>query len=172
MTAERSPSEKPPRTSPEPRSVGDSVTTQNADSNAPSITKDDAFHVLQNGRRRAVLRYLFEHEDTDVFRMDEVAEEVAAWEHETPVRLLNSDERQRVYIALYQTHLPKLDKMGVIEYEQNRGRIARTPLTTVFDPYVDDGLYAERYLTVGSEPTNEGDESRRGFADLFSPFLE
>ena len=122
--------------------------------NDARISKDDAFHVLQNARRRAVLRYLSEHSEEDTFVMRDIAEEVAAWEHDTTVQRLVSDERQRVYIALYQSHLPKLDEHGIIEYNQSRGVVEPTELTAAFEPYLDDGLHADSELTV----TPEADE--------------
>lgn len=60
---------------------------------------------------------------TDTVNMRELAEQVAAWENETPVEQLSSPERQRTYIALYQTHLPKLDTEGIIDYNKSRGTI-------------------------------------------------
>jgi len=40
---------------------------------------------------------------------------------------VSSDERKRVYVALYQNHLPQLDDVGLIEYDQSRGRVAAGP---------------------------------------------
>jgi hypothetical protein len=128
--------------------------TTAADGAVQSISKDDAFHLLQNARRRAVLRYLADHDD-ERFRMRDLAEEVAAWEHDTTVRQLSSDERQRVYIALYQSHLPKLDEHGIIAYNQSRGVVERTELTRVLEPYLEDGLHAETELTVETEEARE-----------------
>lgn len=107
-----------------------------------SISKDDLFHLLQNGRRRAVLRYFAAHPEQDEFNMRTVAEAIAAWENETTVEQLTSDQRQRVYIALYQSHLPKLDDYGVIVYNQSRGLIVPTPLTALFEPYLEEGFDA------------------------------
>ncbi len=121
------------------------------------LSKDDLFHLLQNERRRAVLRYLRGREDEAV-RMRDVAEQVAAWEHDTTVKALTSDERQRVYIALYQSHLDKLDDAGVIEYNKPRGIVRATPLFPEVAKYVDvvagdetagsDGGWEQRYLGV------------------------
>ena len=98
------------------------------------LPRDEIFHLLQNERRRLVLRYLTEHGDD--IEMREVAEQVAAWENDTTVAGLTSDARQRVYIALYQSHLPKLDENGVIEYDRNRGTIEPcTPLSQL-EPYL------------------------------------
>jgi hypothetical protein len=128
-----------------------------------SIAKDDAFHLLQNARRRAVLRYLLEHEDIERFVMRDVAEVVAAWEHDTTVQQLVSDERQRVYIALYQSHLPKLDEHGLIEYNQSRGVIEPKPLIAAVEPYLADGLHADDDLVaVPDEPRVDAHESSNG----------
>lgn len=107
-----------------------------------SIAKDDAFHLLQAARRRAVLRYLLEHDDREQFTMRELAEEVGAWEDDTTVRELTSTPRSRVYIALYQNHLPKLADHGVIEYDRNRGLVEPLPLLYAFEPYLGESLHA------------------------------
>ena len=126
------------------------------DVDVPQLTKDDLFHLLQNQRRRRILKYL---QDADgPVDMRDVAEQVAAWENDVPVRQLSSDERQRVYIALYQSHLPKLDEEGVLDYDQDRGRVQRTAVANQLDPYLalgddestgaddEDGGSMTRYL--------------------------
>lgn len=70
-------------------------------------------------------------------RLRELAEQVAAWEQETTVDQLNSSERQRVYISLYQSHLPKLDNHGIVDYDKDRGRVEATPLTAQLDAYLE-----------------------------------
>jgi len=100
------------------------------------LTRDDIFHVLQCRRRRLVLKYLQEH-DTPA-KMTDITEEIAAVEHDTTVAALKSQERQRVYIALYQSHLPKLDEEGIIRYQQNLGIVERTERTDAFDRYLDE----------------------------------
>ncbi len=101
------------------------------------LTEDQIFHILQNERRRNVLRYL---QDTDEpVRMRDVAEQVAAWEHDTTVEALTSDQRQRVYIPLYQSHLPKLDSEAIIDYQQSRGIVERRSSAAQLEPYLDVG---------------------------------
>lgn len=137
---------------------GTDVGTVDADGDdRASIQKDDAFHVLQNGRRRAVLRYMLDHDGREQFRMRDLAEEVAAWEHDTTVRKLTSNERQRVYIALYQSHLPKLDEYGVIDYNQSRGIIEPTQLVEVFAPLIPAGLHSETDTLTLSEDDQTAD---------------
>ncbi|MCU4974786.1 hypothetical protein OB955_18870 [Halobacteria archaeon AArc-m2/3/4] len=108
---------------------------------AAELSTDDVFHVLQTKRRRDVLRYL--QDVSDPVRMRDLAEQVAAWEQETSIEALSSDERQRVYISLYQSHLPKLDEEGIVEYDKDRGIVERTPLAAAFDPYIDEAIGGE-----------------------------
>ncbi|PSP60146.1 hypothetical protein BRC73_03680 [Halobacteriales archaeon QH_7_66_37] len=82
---------------------------------------DQLFEVLQNQRRRYVLNYLREHEEMTT--LSDLSEQIAAWENDKEVRRISSSERKRVYVALYQCHLPKMDDMGVVEFEKARGTI-------------------------------------------------
>lgn len=101
------------------------------------LTRDDIFHVLQCRRRRLVLKYLQEYDGEGPARMSDIAEHIAAEEHDTTVHALQSQERQRVYIALYQSHLSKMDKVGVLDYNQSRGYVEATPLADRLTPYLD-----------------------------------
>ncbi len=82
-----------------------------------------------------MLRYLREAEEP--VRLRELAEQVAAWEQGTTVDELTSDERQRVYISLYQSHLPKLDNHGIVDYDKDRGRVEPTSRTSLLDSYLE-----------------------------------
>ncbi|WP_231189730.1 hypothetical protein [Haladaptatus sp. DYF46] len=144
-----------------------SATTQTL-SEAPSLpnedepnalTKDKIFHILQTQRRRHALRYLKEH-DTPV-EMRDLAEQVAAWENDTTVQALASNERQRVYIALYQSHLPKLDEEGIIEYNKSRGIVERGQLADEFDPYLESSNDAAIDSDIETDETDvQSDEDR------------
>lgn len=114
-----------------------------------TISKDAVFHLLQNSRRRAVLRIFIAHSEGDI-AIGDVADRVAAWENNTTVSSLSSMDRQRVYIALYQSHLPKLDDHGVIDYDRNRGTVSPLPLLTVFAPYLDSGSDVPTVLSPAS----------------------
>ena len=103
----------------------------------PSIelSEDQIYHLLQNERRRNVLRYL--HDVDGQVPMRDIAEQVAAWENDSTVQTITSDERQRVYIPLYQSHLPKLDEEGIIEYNQSRGTVRKTHMADVLYDYLE-----------------------------------
>jgi DNA-binding transcriptional ArsR family regulator len=124
------------------------------------LPSDQLFHLLANQRRRRVLYYLREHEETVSLR--ELAEQIAAWEHGISVRTLGSNERQRVYISLYQNHLPKLDDNGVIDYNQSRGTIERTTVANQFDPYIE----APPYVAEHDGQPAETDTTQRSRSNL------
>ncbi|SFK76972.1 hypothetical protein SAMN04487950_1005 [Halogranum rubrum] len=122
------------------------------------LETDDLFHILQNQRRRRVLEHLQDHDAGEQVDMRDIAEQVAAWEHDTTLQQLTSNERQRVYIALYQSHLPKLDEKGIIEYNQSRGFVERTAVADQFDPYLDVGADASDE-TDGAVEQTDGPET-------------
>ncbi len=100
-----------------------------------SLSKDVIFELLKNRRRREVLQYLLESEET--VTLGELAEQIAAWENDIDVAALSSDQRKRVYVALYQTHLPKMDDAGIIEYDQDRGLIDLSDNADLLVMYLD-----------------------------------
>ncbi|ELY80550.1 hypothetical protein [Natrinema pallidum] len=99
------------------------------------LSKDVIFELLKNRRRREVLAYLLEADET--VTLGELAEQIAAWENDTEVNALSSDQRKRVYVALYQTHLPKMDDAGIVEYDQDRGLISLADNADLLMMYLD-----------------------------------
>jgi DNA-binding transcriptional ArsR family regulator len=85
------------------------------------LSLDLIFEVLKNERRREVIRYLRDHESQ--VSLSDLAEHIAALENDTDVASITSSQRKRVYVGLYQCHLPKMADMGIIDFNQNRGII-------------------------------------------------
>ncbi|MEF8913446.1 DUF7344 domain-containing protein [Natronomonas sp.] len=102
---------------------------------ADALPLDVVFDVLRNARRRRVLQYLDNH--AGQVTLSEVAEHVAAIEHDTTPEALDTKQRKRVYVGLYQSHLPKLDSIGVVTFDQDRGLIERNPTATQLERYLD-----------------------------------
>jgi predicted transcriptional regulator len=118
----------------------------------PSVDRDDVFDVLSNPRRRYAL-HLLGREDREL-QLGEVAEHVAAWENGTDVDAVGSDERKHAYTALQQRHLPRMDDVGVVEFDRRAGTVAPTPAIDEFDIYLEvvgerDVPWSEYYLGVG-----------------------
>ena len=105
------------------------------------LSKDVIFELLKNRRRREVLAYLLEADDT--VTLGELAEQIAAWENDTEVSALSSDQRKRVYVALYQTHLPKMDDAGIVEYDQDRGLISLADNADLLMMYLDTDTHEQ-----------------------------
>jgi len=94
------------------------------------VTDDaDAWDVFRNRRRRQVIAEVANSDTQETLTTREVAEQIAAYEHDTRVRELSSKQYKRAYIPLYQDHLPKLDNAGIIDYNQNRNTIRATEKT-------------------------------------------
>ena len=104
-------------------------------SDTESLPLDQVFEVLKNSRRREVLKYL-KGRDGSV-SLSDLAEHVAAIENDTTVKALSSSQRKRVYVGLYQCHLPKMDDMDIVNFDQNRGRIELAANADQLDDYLD-----------------------------------
>lgn len=104
-------------------------------SNGSSLDKGEIFDLLKNSRRRSIIQYLRAHDG--YAELNEVAEHIAADENDITVRELSSDQRKRVYIGLYQCHLPKMDSLGVVEYDKNRGTIELQDSVSQLLKYMD-----------------------------------
>lgn len=87
-----------------------------------ALSQDVVFDLLSSPRRRFVLYYLNQVEGE--VEIGELADEVAAWENDTAVDDLTSQQRKRVYVSLYQTHVPKMEDAGIIEYDSDSGTVA------------------------------------------------
>ena len=98
------------------------------------LSLDVVFELLRVSRRREVLWYLEEHDGTA--RLDELAEHIAAKENDIDIAELTSSQRKRVYIGLYQCHLPKMDDSDVIDYDQARGTIELRRTAEQLYPYL------------------------------------
>jgi len=96
-----------------------------SESGTGDLDQDTVFDLLSSARRRFVLYYL---RDTDrTVELGELADEVAAWENDTAIDALTSQQRKRVYVSLYQTHIPKLEAEGIIEYNSDSGAVSLAP---------------------------------------------
>lgn len=99
--------------------VRSAVGDDDGDSDRDSLTREVAFDALSNQRRRFVVHELLRRDGEVELR--ELSRRVAAWENDEPVEEVTSEERRRVYNALQQAHLPKLDEWGVLRYNHARG---------------------------------------------------
>ncbi|USZ69023.1 hypothetical protein NGM10_04620 [Halorussus salilacus] len=102
-----------------------------ASQNVTRPSRAEVFDAVKNLRRRYVLYYLQRHDGP--VELGELAEQVAAWENDATVAEVSPSERKSVYSALHQTHLPKLQAAGVVEYDADRSLVATSDQATRLD---------------------------------------
>lgn len=95
--------------------------------NSIPISVEDAAKSLGSFRRRLVIMLTAEHNRS--LTTGELAEAIAAIETDQPMDQLNSQERKRVYVSLYQHHLKTLDETGAIEYDNRAKHVSNTNAT-------------------------------------------
>jgi hypothetical protein len=116
-----------------PRGHGDDTGSPTVETEEP--TRDDIYEILSNPRRRYAVHYLQFHEEP--VELGTLAEQLAAWECDTTVRNVTSTQRKRTYTALQQEHLPKMDRVGIVEFERRDGIIKPA------EPLSDIEIYTE-----------------------------
>jgi hypothetical protein len=80
------------------------------------LSDSEVFDVLRNSRRRAALSYLLEGRREASIR--ELTEHVASEEYGVAAGEVSADQYKRVYTALCQCHLPRLDEFGVVAFDE------------------------------------------------------
>ncbi|RLM57291.1 hypothetical protein DVK02_05815 [Halobellus sp. Atlit-31R] len=97
------------------------------------LAASEIHDVLRNDRRRLVLERLRTGEGIET--VAELSEHIGGVEAEESPPPRNV--RQSVYVSLHQTHLPKLDTLGIVEYDPD----AKT--VTLSENAADVGVYME-----------------------------
>jgi hypothetical protein len=124
------------------------------DNRSRELAYDDIFDILSNDRRRCIVHYLKKHDDRRV-DLRELVDYVAAWETDTPIDKLDGDKRKSVYAAIRQTHLPKMEETGIVEYEHMRGEVELTDCAREVELYLeyvpgDEIVWSELYLGLSA----------------------
>ena len=117
----------------------------------PELDAAEIHDVLRNDRRRLSLDCLREAED-GVMSVRELSERVATLEagEDPPPR----NKRQSVYVSLHQTHLPKLEDLGIVVYDSDPKEVSLQGKMREVEVYMDVvpkyGLsWGEYYFTLG-----------------------
>ena len=116
------------------------------------LSQDEAFEMLSCRRRRYVLHYLKQRGRPVALR--DLVTHVAAWENGVSPADVTYDQRMRVYTALRQSHLPKLDDGGVVAFDADRGTVAPTDAASELEVYLevvphDDIPWSRYYVGLG-----------------------
>ncbi|MFB6123506.1 MAG: hypothetical protein ABEJ78_08610, partial [Haloferacaceae archaeon] len=108
-----------------------------------TLTEGEIHDVLRNDRRRLVLERLRDHGGSET--VAELAEFIAAVEAGTSPPPRNV--RQSVYVSLHQTHLPKLDELGIVTYDPNEKTVSLAAGAERVAPYMDGSTNAQASWT-------------------------
>ena len=136
-------------------SLEDSDALSNIDSKQPDgsdigLSLDQIFDLLSNSRRRTVLQVLESRDEPVPF--GDLVDAVAQDEYGKPLQEISGQERRTIYSSLYQSHLPRLERMDVVAYREVSGAIHTGPpfddLREFLDQLDDDPTLADRVLSL------------------------
>ncbi len=135
----------------EAESLGDRPADDGSGGEATELPLDTVFDIIRNERRRLVVKYLEDVESRTT--LSDLTEHIAAIENDTTVDALSAQQRKRVYVGLYQCHLPKMADAGVLEFDKDRGVVRRGPNAGQLDPYLavtqePDAALADRWYRL------------------------
>lgn len=106
------------------------------------LTQAKLFDVFSNARRRRTVQFLKRQGGS--CDLAPLVEQVAAWENDTDPDDVTRTQRRRVYISLYQTHLPMLEDHGIVDWDPDGHEIELLPSEDRFEPYLDRHLEDQR----------------------------
>jgi len=104
------------------------------------LPTDDVFEILSATRRRRAIALVDRRGGRDI---QTLAEHIAAVESGHPVGRVPDDAHKRVYVSLYQCHLPKCDDAGVLIHDSDSGRVEHGPHLDTVAWYLDNGPASE-----------------------------
>ena len=100
-----------------------------------SPTVEQMFEILANRRRRFTLHYLLQRRCP--VDLGDVANQVAAWENGIGVNTVSYDQRRNVHTALRQTHIPHMERVGIVDYDKRDTTVRLTEDAERLDIYLD-----------------------------------
>lgn len=94
----------------------------------------DALHgLLAHHRQCRVLVCLDQH---DQLALADLADEIAAREHDEPIAEIPEGEVLRIYSSLWHAHIPRLEDANVVEYDQDRDIVSLGPNADQLQQYL------------------------------------
>jgi hypothetical protein len=106
--------------------TGDAVSNPTG-TTIPLLELNEVFAGLSHPRRRYLLYTLVN--GSSEAPLPELAANIAGWEREKPVGEVTDEEQQDVYISLYHCHVPRLSKLGIVDYQEGENIIVRAANT-------------------------------------------
>lgn len=117
-----------------------------------SFPESVVYEILANPRRRGTIRHLTDTAGGRTVSLRDLAAAIAAEEagQSPPPRSC----RESVYNSLHQTHLPKLDELGIVEYDREGRTVSVRDSAREIDRYMElltpyGFTWDEYYRTIG-----------------------
>ncbi|WP_135824331.1 DUF7344 domain-containing protein [Halorussus ruber] len=104
---------------------------------------DAAFRVLSDVHRRYALYYL---RDRETATIAELATILAGWlgTRGDASRVVTTEERERLLVALHHAHLPELTKADLVSYDPETGDVSVESLPEIVEAALDTSLEQQR----------------------------
>jgi hypothetical protein len=97
-----------------------------------TLDEDVVFEMLGNHRRRECLKYLDTAEPpVDVRELAQHVAEAVEADHDPELE-------RSIYTTLCQTHLPRLDERGIVDYDSSGRRVSTGPAFDAIRPHIDE----------------------------------
>jgi len=117
-----------------------------------SLPESVVYEVLANPRRRATVRHLTTTASGRTVPLGDLATAIAV--AETGQSPHPRASRESVYNSLHQTHLPKLDELGVVAYDREARAVGVCDSTRQVDRYLEGEMpygltWGEYYRALG-----------------------
>lgn len=148
----RSSIEEPASESTEEQAATETAHADAAGDPDEALPLDLAFEILKNGRRRMVLEELAAAGGE--VTLGELSETIAARENDKTVAEISSEERKRVYVGLYQAHLPKMDGADVVQFNKDRGLISPGTHADLLERYLGSQTAGTPPAAPAAEPSS------------------
>lgn len=103
-----------------------------------SIPRVVVRRVLDNDRRRAIVRCLFDLENADPLPVRQLVARIADAEHDATAVTSLHDRRQRIHVSLCRTHLPLLENYRLLSYDRDNGLVAPGARLSAFESVLGD----------------------------------
>lgn len=119
---------------------------------ARSFPESVVYEILANPRRRGTIRHLTDTAGGRTVSLRDLATAIAT--EETGQSPPSRPCRESVYNSLHQTHLPKLDALGIVEYDRKARAVSVRNSAREIDRYMElltpyGYTWGEYYRTLG-----------------------
>ena len=131
------------------RENGDDA-TDDIDGDPLEAGLDEMFYLVSNARRRYVIDFVGDLDRGESVSLDVLTDGLAFVENDEFDRIEDVDgqARKRVYVSLYQTHIPVLEEAGAIRWPVGGKEIAPTTFTTSLKRLVRAGYIEASHSEV------------------------